>query len=184
MWKRIDRACGRTARLLGEYLDGTLRRPQRRVIEAHLDRCAACRRELEAHRRTLALLADLPRRELSGDFDAALSTRLAGVQGRSGETAGSRVWFSTAADRYLRAPWPSPPRRLAPAGALAAAALALVAWRMQPVPPSPPIHPPASSAYVATLVREHQMLAAGSDLNATVVSHNVGGDLLGDAEEE
>jgi hypothetical protein len=84
--------------------------------------------------------------------------------------------------RHLRAPWPSELRRLAPAGALAAA-LALAAWNFQPWthPPSPDRQPPA---YVTALVQQHQMLNAGSDMNATVVSHNLGSDPLGDGDEE
>ena len=36
MWKGINRACGRTARWLDEYIDGTLPLPRRRTVEAHL----------------------------------------------------------------------------------------------------------------------------------------------------
>src|SRR5438445_11778185 len=113
MWKRIDRSCGRTARWLGEYIDGTLPLLRRRAVEAHLRRCNRCRRELEATRRTVALLADLPRRELSAGFEAGLRARLATAPPRRGRP------------RYQSAPWPSPFRRLAPAGVLAMAAAAL-----------------------------------------------------------
>jgi anti-sigma factor RsiW len=179
MWKRTDGACGRTARWLGEYSDGTLPLPRRRVVEAHLRACAACRRELEATRRTLALLADLPRRELSDQFDVLLHARLAEVEG-----VGRRRWWALfPVARHLRAPWPSPLQRLAPAGALAAGALALAVWQIQPlqhhrtVPSDPP-------AYVAALVQEHQLLGAGADLNSTVVSHNLGDGVLEEGEEE
>src|SRR5438445_11362465 len=86
MWKANERACGWTARSLGEFLDGTLPLAHGRAVEAHLRACAGCRRELEAMRRTLALLSGLPRRELTEDFDAALQARLEEVKG-----VGSRV---------------------------------------------------------------------------------------------
>src|SRR5436309_1680369 len=156
MWNRIDRMCGRTARWLGEYIDATLPLLRRRAVEAHLRRCDRCRRELEATRRTVALLADLPRRELSAGFEAGLRARLANTQRRRGRP------------RYLSAPWPSRFRRLALAGALAAAALALGVWRLQDLPQSPQPAP----AYVAALVQEHQVLRAGGDLNSTVVSRH------------
>ena len=186
MWKRIDRACGLTVRSLGEYLDGTLPLRRRRALEAHLRACAACGREREAMRRTVALLTGLPRPELSADFDAALQARLAAVEGAGRGRSGSRLHVPEAllpGSRYLRAPWPSPFQRLAPAGAIAAAALALAVWNLQPwreISPAPSSPP----AYVSVLVREHQMLNAGSDMNATVVGHNLNGDLLGDGDEE
>jgi anti-sigma factor RsiW len=173
---------------MGEYLDGTLPRRQRRAVEAHLFACAACRRELEAMRRTLALVTSLPRRELSADFDQALRARLtaadrgrrANAPSRRDGLAGFLLPFR---ERHLRAPWPSALRRLAPAGALAAAALAVAVWNLQPFPG---LHPASqrAPAYVATLVHEHQLLKAGSDMNVTVVRHNLEGDLLGDGEEE
>ena len=111
MWKRIDRACGRTVRSLGEYLDGTLPLRRRRALEAHLRACAACGREREAMRRTVALLTGLPRPELSADFDAALQARLAAVGGAGRGRSGARLHVPEAllpGSRYLRAPWPSP----------------------------------------------------------------------------
>src|ERR1043166_258195 len=76
MWKANNGACGRAARSLGEYLDGTLPLARRRAVEAHLHLCAGCRAELEAIRRTLALLASMPQRELTEDFDTTLQARL------------------------------------------------------------------------------------------------------------
>src|SRR5947209_14356781 len=146
MWIRINWSCGGTARCLGEYLDSTLSLRRRRAVEAHLRGCAACRWELESMRRTLALLSDLPRREVSDHFEAALRTRLAGIEA-SGEPA-PRARFPLPAllppsTRYLRAPWPSEVRRLAPVGALAAVAVAVAAWNMQPVSTAIGDHHPA-----------------------------------------
>lgn len=181
MWKRTDRACGRTARILGEYLDGALPLRQRRAVEAHVDACAACRREMEAARGTLALLAGLPRRELSSAFDTALRERLAAAASTPPQRP--RFWpgARTAEARWLRAPWPSPYRRLAPAAALAVASLGLFFLK---APPAPPPNARPVPAYVKAMVHEHQMLNTGADLNATVVGHNLNGDLLGDGDEE
>src|SRR5260370_38024996 len=106
MWMVINGGCGGTARARGEYLDGMLPLRRRRAVEAHLRACAACRHEVEATRRTLSLLRDLPHRELSDRFDAALQARLAGVK----EAAPARVShlpFLRPPARHLRAPWPS-----------------------------------------------------------------------------
>jgi anti-sigma factor RsiW len=189
MWMRIDRGCGRTVRCLGEYLDGTLSLRRRRAVEAHLLACAACRREMETMRRTLSLVTSLPRRQLSADFDGALRARLAGTE--PGRKAAAHAWWwgvagllvpTLSRERHLRAPWPSPLRRLAPAGIVAAAALGLAIWNL---PPLAGRHPAGreAPAYVAALVREHQLLGAGSDINATVVGHNLDGD-LGDGDDE
>lgn len=45
---------------LGPYLEGDLTPGARRRLEAHLEHCAACRAELDALRRTVALLRELP----------------------------------------------------------------------------------------------------------------------------
>ena len=188
MWKRVNRACGRTVRGLGEYLDGTLPLRRRRAMEAHLLACAACRRELEAMRRTLALVTSLPRRELSAGFDQALRARLTATgRGKRAHSPSRRDGLAgfllPFRERHLRAPWPSALRRLAPAGAVAAAALAVAVWNQQPFAGLHSV-PHEAPAYVATLVHEHQLLRAGSDMNVTVVRHNLEGDLLGEGEEE
>ncbi len=135
----------------------------------------------------MALLADLPRRELSEDFDRTLRARLADVSAAGGRRTGFRAtrwWSLLSAARDLRAPWPSPLHRLAPVGALTAAALALAVWQLQPMESLPyhaTHHPPAD---VTALVQEHQLLGAGGELNSTVVSHNLGLDVLEYGEEE
>jgi anti-sigma factor RsiW len=169
MWKGINRPCGRTARWLDQYIDGALSLPRRRSVESHLRHCERCRHELEATRRTIGLLSDLPKRELSANFEAGLRARLASAPTRR-------------SSRYLNAPWPSPYRRLMPAGALAAAALGVVAWRMELVPPQ--ASPQPAPAYVAALVQEHQVLRTNADLSSTVVSHNLVAADLGDSEDE
>jgi anti-sigma factor RsiW len=173
MWKATDRACGRTARWLGDYVDGMLSLARRRQVEAHLDSCAACRRELEALRRTLSLLAGLPRRGLDESFDVRLRARLE-HEGAAGRRPGVG---------RTRPLWTLPPvlsglRPLLPVGALAMAGVAVIAWRAE----VPVEQPRPTPAYVQALVEEHQRLRVSSDLNATVVSHNLGGDELGEEE--
>ena len=171
---------------MGEYLDGTLPLRRRRGVEAHLQTCAACRSEMETMRRTLALLSDLPRREVSDGFETMLRARLAGLDPARQRPARFRLpvpAFLLPSARHLRAPWPSEWRRLVPMGALAAAAVALAAWNFQPGSTGPVPTPPPL-AYVTMVVQEHQVLGAGSDMNSTVVSHNLGGDALGDDDAE
>jgi anti-sigma factor RsiW len=180
MWKVTDRSCHRIARWLSEYVDGTLPLARRRAVEAHLRACAGCRYELEALRRTVSLLADLPKRELTEGFDAALRARLETVKADRRQ-AGLRRRL------YNLLPVPgmpvSPLRRLAPAGAMTAAVLSVVAWQMLPGAAIRTEEPRPTPAYVQALVKEHQGLRVVSDLNATVVSHNLAADTLGEGDE-
>jgi hypothetical protein len=133
------------------------------------------------------LLADLPRRELSDDFDRTLRVRLDNVRAAGGRRTGIRAmwwWSRLSAAWDLRAPLPSPVQRLAPVGAMTAAALALAVWQLQPLETlqHPASHQPPDD--VTALVQEHQLLGAGAELNSTVVSHNLGLELLGDGEDE
>jgi hypothetical protein len=138
-------------------------------------------------RGTLALLVGLPRRELSAEFDTALRDRLAGLRRPAEGVASGWAWMALlgsrpgSTERCLRAPWPSPVRRLAPAGVVAAAVLGVFLARPAPTPQKVSQARPVP-VYVSVLVHEHQMLNAGADMNATVVGHNLNGDLLGDEE--
>jgi anti-sigma factor RsiW len=180
MWKATERGCHRIVRWLSEYVDGTLPLARRRAVEAHLRACAGCRYELEALRRTVSLLTGLPKRELTDDFDTALRARLEKAK------AGRR---HSDLSRRLRALFPvpgvpaSPLRRLAPAGALTAGVLGVVAWQMLPGEAIRPEGPRPTPAYVERMVEEHQGLRVASDLNATVVSHNLAADTLGEGDE-
>jgi anti-sigma factor RsiW len=171
MWKANNWACRRIARSLGEYLDGTLPLTHRRRVEAHVRECAGCRHEMESLRRTLGLLADLPKRELSAGFDAALHARIAAVRVGRHASPAIRIGALMPSPRLLR---------LAPMGAVAAAVLGVTVWRMETPRPQPKPAP----AYVARVVQEHQGLGMAPDLNATVVSHNLSSDLLDDGEGE
>jgi anti-sigma factor RsiW len=171
MWTPNSWACRRTGRSLGEYLDGTLPLARRRKVEAHMRGCAGCRYEMKSLRRTVGLLAELPKRELSADFEANLQARLAGARPGRRAVAGTGFFSMPPAHRLLR---------LAPLGAMAAAVMAVSVWRLDAPQPKPKSAP----AYVAAVVQEHQGLGMAPDLNATVVSHNLSSDLLGDGEDE
>lgn len=151
---------------------------RRRAVEAHLNGCAGCRAELAALRRTLSLMANLPRRVVGDGFDAALQARLEAVRDARQDQVrgiGVRSLFPRAASSVAH-PF------LLPAGALAVVGLALFAgWSHHAV--VLPAERPAP-AYVQAMVAEHQRLPGGGDLSATVVSHNLGGEMLGEGDEE
>jgi hypothetical protein len=135
--------------------------------------CAGCRYEMKSLRRTVGLLEELPKRELSADFEAKLQTRLAGVRPGRRVAVRSEFFSLPPAHRLLR---------LAPLGAMAAAVLAVSVWRLDTTQPRS--QPKAAPAYIAAVVQEHQGLGMAPDLNATVVSHNLSADLLGDGDDE
>jgi len=74
-------SCGEYEFDLGELADGSLQADREPAVRAHLAGCARCRAVL----RDLAALDDalsgaLPRPALSGDFDARLAARIAGLE--------------------------------------------------------------------------------------------------------
>ena len=62
--------------LLFSYLDGELNERERHLVQAHLDRCPACRKELDYTRRVRALLTPKEEVELNPYFWTRLSARL------------------------------------------------------------------------------------------------------------
>ena len=58
----------RLRRLLSTYVDGSASGPERARVEAHLSGCEACRREADALRATIDLLAALPEAVSSRSF--------------------------------------------------------------------------------------------------------------------
>lgn len=64
--------------LLSSYLDNALTATERREVEEHINRCRACREELEALRRTVELLKDWSKDELDlpPGFEKDLRRRL------------------------------------------------------------------------------------------------------------
>ena len=53
--------CTRCQEALSSYIDELLDERERQAVEVHVERCAACRRELEELERTVSLLRALPR---------------------------------------------------------------------------------------------------------------------------
>jgi len=99
--------CNEAIERFSEYLDGALPQGERAAVEAHVGRCAACRAELDALRRTVQAAAGLPHRRAPAGFASRVMSRI-----EAGETAGQ------APGRRIITLWP----RLA-----AVAALLLVA---------------------------------------------------------
>lgn len=77
-------------RQMADYLEGDLPLPRRALFDAHLDGCDECRHEIDAMRRTVALLRDLPDPEPPPTFAADVMRRV-----RTGE--GQAPWWSRAA---------------------------------------------------------------------------------------
>jgi anti-sigma factor RsiW len=102
---------------LEAYVDGELARDEIKLLEAHLDKCAACRRELESRRALRRLAASRPKVTAPVDLqDRILSAAAARVRGdQVGRQAGS-----TDSRWWRRARWPL---ALAAAASLALAVL-------------------------------------------------------------
>ena len=82
--------CDETRDTLSAYLDEALAPDERRVVDAHLEGCAECRRELEALRGTVALLQRVePARAPVGFVDRVVAA------------ARPRPWYRRVADAVL-----------------------------------------------------------------------------------
>ena len=83
--------CDETRETLSAYLDEALAPDERRRVDAHLEGCAECRRELEALRGTVALLQRVePARAPVGFVDRVVAA------------ARPRPWYRRVADAVLR----------------------------------------------------------------------------------
>ncbi|MCK4282982.1 MAG: zf-HC2 domain-containing protein, partial [Candidatus Brocadiae bacterium] len=58
----MGRECEQCRARLSEHLDRVLTEREQVAVEAHLDECADCRRELELLRQTVRTVAELPAR--------------------------------------------------------------------------------------------------------------------------
>lgn len=74
--------CRRIENLLSAYLDGELDDDEAWAVQAHLDRCAACRAEFAALNDTKQALAALARRTPREDIDRLLQTDVGEVARR------------------------------------------------------------------------------------------------------
>jgi anti-sigma factor RsiW len=98
---------------LSAFLDGALAARDRARVDSHLADCRACRDEAASLRHLKLALSSAPRRTLPADLALRLERRLVGGSGR-GLLARRAFWI--------------------PAGAVAAAALALGLWARRPAP--------------------------------------------------
>lgn len=143
--------------LISAYLDAELSEEESLAVQEHVSRCPACREELESLRAAKSLLAHSPRRALPPQLLAEFEERWARPIGQG------------LLERLL-----PPVRFLAPAGALAAAALASVVWfgaRQASPDQAIPIEPllAAHSRYTAeALVPASELVASNysAQLNA------------------
>jgi anti-sigma factor RsiW len=93
---------------ISAFLDGALAVEERARVDAHLASCAGCRRELDALRHLKLVLSSAPRRTMPADLALSLERRF----------ATGTPWLQVLAKPAL---W-------IPAGAVAAAALAVGLW--------------------------------------------------------
>jgi len=80
----MDAECTRHRDRFSEYLDGELSKAEREAVEAHLSQCAECRRELEAWRRTVSAVGELPARSAPAGFAERVMRQIAAA-GRAPE---------------------------------------------------------------------------------------------------
>jgi anti-sigma factor RsiW len=129
--------CENAERLIHAAQDGSLPAEEREALRSHLDGCAACRRTEAETKQVAALLATLPLREASAEFDRRLYTAL----------------------RQRRAPsrFLTLPRIGAGLGlSTAAAALAVMLVGIRPPEPAPRVE--TRREYLASVVSRHQQL--------------------------
>lgn len=139
---------------LSEYVDGALPADLAWTVRMHLASCAVCARIAEDFSAMARLLGELPRRETSAGFEAALARRLA--------------------DQMLpphRAWWPLSGARLRPAAAFAGALAALVPAVFLATRHSPERARPETAAavseqqFVEQCLDEHAAYASAEPLN-------------------
>jgi len=70
-------------RQMADYLEGDLPLPRRALFDAHLDACPECRHEVDAVRRTVALLRELPDPEPPPALAADVMRRIRAGEGRA-----------------------------------------------------------------------------------------------------
>jgi anti-sigma factor RsiW len=123
---------------LGPYSEGDLPLPVRALVDAHLDGCAECAGELRALRRTIDLLHALAQPEPPAGLVEAVMRRLEVGDGAPGPRERMAAWLAP----RLRPLW------LAPAAALAGAALVFLALRSTAPVLRPPVEPPPAGPVV------------------------------------
>lgn len=156
-------SCQRIQRLIQPYVDGELSREERDRVEAHVDGCAACAREVREAGRLVSLLAGALERRVSDRFEQDLMAALERAAPRSAPAA----WW----ERFrLRFDWRVRVPALATAGGLAAALV--ISLAVTPLMPrtggggGPTIE--ERNQYVSQVVERHQQLEDSEAINASI----------------
>lgn len=68
--------CGKIQSALQSVVDGAATRAEREAVDAHVEHCAACAQALVESRQLLGMLAGLPARRVSDDFERNLQAAL------------------------------------------------------------------------------------------------------------
>jgi anti-sigma factor RsiW len=164
--------CTNAQPLLSEYIDNALSARATFEVEKHLADCHECARALNEMRRTVDLVAQGPRFEVSGDFMDRLEARLRDLTPRQ-----ERWAFG------MPALWRP---RLAPAFGTAVAACALGAVLFLARPGRPPAPGPSlQPTSVQDAVRQNVAIAATdpfADIGTANLTAHASSDLAGEGD--
>src|SRR5436305_1599247 len=147
--------CSTVKPMLSDFIDNQLSARDTWEVDRHLPACSDCTRALNELRRTVALVADAPRREVSQEFMVGLQAKLVGLE----PLPACRAWLASFAELFR-------PRVLPAWGAgLAAAALALILLlpRMPGLRQHPPVEQVAEQV-VKTATRQNVAIQATDPL--------------------
>jgi len=154
--------CNKIRPLISEYIDEALDPRRSAEVDRHLTSCAECRQIADDFRANKSVLASMPLRQTSSNFDAALAQRIAAVN----QQRAKQSWLA----RIAEALRPSRTNVWRPAFATMAAvtvvASTMFALRIQPSTPS--VHPTTSAAEQALIqqcVVQHRSYAEAQPLN-------------------
>ena len=102
-WKDAMK-CGHARRLFGAYWDDEITQAEREWLEAHFASCATCRGEYGELARTVDLLGELPRVEVSHGFAVVPGPGPPALAGRNDRLlAGAPRWVAVTATAVLLA---------------------------------------------------------------------------------
>jgi anti-sigma factor RsiW len=141
-------SCGKIHRMVQEYLDGTATSAERATVEVHVAGCEGCARVLSESRKLASLLAGMPERRVSDDFERSLQRRLQ----RAAPAAPVAAWW----ERFrLQFEWRLRVPAMVAAGSLA---VALVAVVVTPIAEREQEHATKREQMVASVVERHEQL--------------------------
>jgi anti-sigma-K factor RskA len=141
---------------LVEYADGALGADARQKMERHLSQCASCARLVREQEDARHLLAGLPTRQTSQQFDAILAERLAAARRPAAQRPAGSLWrprFSVPSVVFIRSAW---------AAGAAGIALAGIFFTHPAGPPQRPS--PDDASLISQCVALHQRDVAAQPL--------------------